>query len=1376
MPDQHVSDPIAPVVPAASPAPAGGLPDAALPGYVPAVVLERIHTIGGALREARIDTLHGALLFADISGFTALTERLAARGPVGVEALVRRLNGYFGTLIDVLLAHGGDVLKFAGDALVVLFPAAAGQPALALQRAAAAGLAAQQALLGQREGEDGMTLSLKITLAHGKLACAFLGGERGRWEMVVFGAPLLEAGQVSAYCEPGAVVLSRTAWALLEGQALGTPAGEDSMRLTALRDRPPVEPLSPPALTGDAARAAWSFVPYAIRARLMSGQGDWLAESRRITVIFVTLPGHASGTSLERTQELMLKLQQLVYRVEGSVNKISVDDKGLSLIAVLGMPPLSHEDDPRRGLTLALDMHDLMVALKFTPSIGVTTGRAFCGVIGNARRREYTMIGDIVNLSARLMVASAGGVLCDQATRDGAGAHFEYSAVPPLKLKGKKAPVAVYQPVRCSVRRAQAGLGLVGRDIELKLFDQALAGLAAGGGARLLLLEGDPGIGKTRLLSELKALAAARGLKVVDGEADSIDRSTAGLAWREVLSGLFELAQDPASGQAHAAGVREAYADEPALQALVPVLCDLLPLPLTATAESQALTGEARAAALRQLVLHLLAQRAPLLVMLDDLQWLDSASWALLLAALRLPVPLLIAGATRPQLEHELLPEWRELLKLPQHRQLKLDGLAPAAVAALAQLRLGVSTVPESLVAFLSERTQGNPFFIEQLLAALREGDLLEIGGSACQVRAGVDLRAQANLPDTVEGLITQRIDHLGPTEQLSLKVASVVGRAFGADVVNAIFPLEHLRGQLAPHLDTLAQQGLTRVDDDQSAPSGYAFRQVATQQVAYNLMLFSQRRALHLAVADWYEATFADRTPHYAVLAHHLVQAGATERAIGYLVLAADQALDRFACAEAVRLYGEALKLAAERPQQADPAQRGHCLRQRGMALYLLGRLDEGIVELRRGLEHSEWPLPGSRAGHAWAIARELGGRVLSRRAAIVQTDPAVREQLTEWINAYRGLALSHYTRSERLDLLLCGLRLLRFAEQLGPSPELAEAQAIVSVIASGAGRTALAKDFAGRAEALLPLVEDPARRASVLFILSLYRSIHCQWQGAMAFQREVVELTEALSNWRLMQNGLYGWARCAMRCGELESSHQLYARVEQLGRRVDNGQAVAWGLAGQLQSPLAGQEAQWPQRMALLRDLLEAEVASGRGHVSVVDQALGHGAIALALMRQGEPEAAEAAAIRAGVLALSTDVVATHLLDPLCWAAEVQFARWRGGGDHDGARRRRVDRLCRVLERYASKYPLAVPIAWRIRGEWSALCGKAGSARKLLERAVAQSRRLDMPCEAARCRHALARPEVGAPDAAEHRAAAFTAYEALGMAADLATLGEEK
>lgn len=423
----------------------GGLDDALLSAYVPALILERLAGRAAGLEDAELTTLCGALLYADISGFTALTERLTPQGPAGVERLVQRLNAYFDRLIDVLLEHGGDVLKFAGDTLIVLFPDRDGGESV--QHAAAAALAAQAALVDLRECAQGLVLTLKIAIAHGELSCALVGGERARWEVVVFGEPLEEASAAALYCAAGAVVLASSACARVSARSCVGEVGPGTYQLSAIAPTAPTGPRVAPPLQGAAARAAWSLVPYAIRSRLAAGEDEWLADSRPLTVIFATLPGHAEAVGLARFQALMCRLQQLIYEVEGSVNKISVDDKGLSLIAVLGMPPFAHADDPHRGLQLAQRMRALFEAEGLRPSIGVTTGPAFCGVIGSRRRREYSMIGDVVNLAARLMVASQGGLLCDQATHDCVLGCHDFDGPPlALRLKGKAELIPAWRP------------------------------------------------------------------------------------------------------------------------------------------------------------------------------------------------------------------------------------------------------------------------------------------------------------------------------------------------------------------------------------------------------------------------------------------------------------------------------------------------------------------------------------------------------------------------------------------------------------------------------------------------------------------------------------------------------------------------------------------------------------------------------------------------------------------------------------------------------------------------------------------------------------------------------------------------------------------
>jgi class 3 adenylate cyclase len=433
-------------------APTAGIDRSVLSSYVPAVVQRLVADLDGPIEEPRLEPIPGALLFADVSGFTALTERLAAAGAAGTETLTRVLNDYFGGLIARIAHHRGDVLKFAGDALVVSFPEEDGGAADAVLRAGACALDIQSALAGHRS-DEGIPLSLKLAVSSGRVACAYLGGVWGRWEMIVVGPPLSAAGQAADHCEPGAVVLSPEAWRLAEDQCTGVPIGDGAVRLERVDHPPAPPPQQSVELSETAARAAWTFLPGAIRARLQAGQGHWLAELRRITVIFARLPGHAGDVSLEKSQQLMTRLQRLVYSVEGSVNKISADDKGLSFVAVLGMPPLAHEDDPRRSVRLALAMASAMTDSGFAPWIGVATGRAFCGVVSSELRCEYTMLGDVVNLAARLMVASNGGVLCDAATRDGAA---EYTASNPSRLWRSRV-----RPSRC--RRSSRAARRTGR-------------------------------------------------------------------------------------------------------------------------------------------------------------------------------------------------------------------------------------------------------------------------------------------------------------------------------------------------------------------------------------------------------------------------------------------------------------------------------------------------------------------------------------------------------------------------------------------------------------------------------------------------------------------------------------------------------------------------------------------------------------------------------------------------------------------------------------------------------------------------------------------------------------------------------------------------
>ncbi|HEX8135541.1 MAG TPA: adenylate/guanylate cyclase domain-containing protein, partial [Actinomycetes bacterium] len=447
---------------------------------------------------------------ADLAGFTAITERLARQGPGGAEALSGLLNGAFGPLLAHVAETGGDVLKFAGDALLVCWPVIGDDPAglaLATRRAARCGQVMQATLQGYAAAE-GIELSLRVGVGAGEVVLLDVGGELDRRELLVGGAAVPQTTAAVRDARPGQVVVAPPAWALLEEVCAGERVA-GGVRLVSAPPIPPVEAGARLPVPDGLEAALLPYLPRALLGSLRAGHHEWLAELRRVTLLFVNLPGLDHRAALERAQRAMHTLQTALYRYEGSINKLSVDDKGTTLVAALGLPPLAHEDDPARAVQAALAMRAGLTGLGERAAIGITTGRVFCGVVGDQRRREYTMLGAVVNLAARLMQAAPGGILCDAATAQAAGTALIFEELPAMEVKGHADPVAVYRPrdglvTHPGPARRDPGGPLVGRTAERKRLAEQLrmlvqAGNGGPGQASVVVIEGEAGIGKSRL-------------------------------------------------------------------------------------------------------------------------------------------------------------------------------------------------------------------------------------------------------------------------------------------------------------------------------------------------------------------------------------------------------------------------------------------------------------------------------------------------------------------------------------------------------------------------------------------------------------------------------------------------------------------------------------------------------------------------------------------------------------------------------------------------------------------------------------------------------------------------------------------------------------
>ena len=408
-----------------------------LASYVPRLLARRLAT-GGPIEQFEATTLRAALLLTDIAGFTAYVERVSNSRRTGIEDLARAFDGYFADLVGIVYGHGGDVLAIAGDAFFSYWPVDDDrQLADAVMRATEAAHAIQ-AGLGDRDGVAGHDFQTRAGVGAGKLTIAFVGGVGDRWELMPVGTPIADVARAERHARPGTVAIAESAWLLIEDRCAGRRLDDGLYELTEVR-RPigpmPAASLVAPDPSDDLLSA---FVPLPVRQRQSTAGTEWMQEIRRVTVVMASLSvaGSADG-GVELAHLGVQAFQRVLARFEGAA-KVLVDNKGVTLSGAFGLPPRAHADDARRAITAAETLRRELEDIGLSCTVGVATGRAFCGIFGSDLRREYTLHGEVVNLASRLMEASGGEILCCDATAQAAHESVGFEALEPVDAEGAR--------------------------------------------------------------------------------------------------------------------------------------------------------------------------------------------------------------------------------------------------------------------------------------------------------------------------------------------------------------------------------------------------------------------------------------------------------------------------------------------------------------------------------------------------------------------------------------------------------------------------------------------------------------------------------------------------------------------------------------------------------------------------------------------------------------------------------------------------------------------------------------------------------------------------------------------------------------------------
>jgi tetratricopeptide (TPR) repeat protein len=957
-------------------------------------------------------------------------------------------------------------------------------------------------------------------------------------------------------------------------------------------------------------------------------------------------------------------------------------------------------------------------------------------------------MGDTVNLAARLMQAAGEAILCDAATREASESAVGFGAARTIRVKGKAEPVVVHEPFsRATARRRQQA---VGRTRERARLADALDALLRGE-SRAVLLEGLAGMGKSRLVGELVERAEARGVLCLAGAADPIDHSTPYFAWRPVFARLLGLhALEPDDQDGRRARLRACMAADPVVARLAPLLREVAGVDIPETPLTAAMTGEVRAHNTEDLLVHLLRRavaEGPVALVLEDGHWFDSASWALLRQVPGNVAPLLLVLSSRPL----PAPLPRVYARLRADR-VELAALSPDETRELLEACLDEPPA-DALTDAVHARAEGHPFFTEALALALRDAGELEVRGGATHLRAAGGAAA-LSLPDTVQGAVLARIDRLDPRLQLLLKVASVIGRRFAVDLLAAIHPVERDRASVGAALDAMERMDLT-VREPAEPASTWLYRHETTREVAYDLLLFSQRRQLHRAVAERLEAQPPERRVRlYARLAWHWSRAEVPDKTLHYLEKSAEHALLNGAYAEARAALAQALGHREGVPER----RRAHWERLLGEALLGLGQLPESRAAFERAAALLGFPVPRGRAALGASLLVNVGRQAtarLARRPTLRDVEP---ETFTEAARAYLRLLETCFFLADPPETLDASLRALNIAEAVGPSPELARACALTGWIVSMVPQFRLSDVYlrmAGR------LVETEAGRPAlqpVRFFTGFSRLARGQWAEGRAALEEAVRLAEAIGDKRRWIESVCGLSTLLHYRGEYAERVRMGADVLYTSaRRQGDLQAEAWGLLDQIESllPLGEIERAAPL-LEKLAPFLEADI--GRS-----EQVWGHGLTAAALLERGRHDDAYAAARRANAASAGLAPVAVYTFEGYAGAAEVLLALAGEAGAPAGAREH-ARAACAALDRYARVFPIARPRALLCRGLLHDLTGHRGRARADLRRSLAAARALGMPFEEARAHAALGRAATSAGERRRHLDAAALLFGRLG------------
>ncbi len=1152
--------------------------------------------------------LSGTVLFVDISGFTAMSERLTALGREGAETLTTVVNDFFGSMNDISIQHGGDLIMFGGDAMLLLFDGV--DSAL---RACRAAWLMQQAMTRFADYHTPLgTFQLRMAAGLGSgSAFATALGSSASMHYTLMGAVLAAMGRAEALAGGGRIILDEATLRLAGDLDIETTAEPEFGRLIAApaesfaRPEPPLLELPP---TNELEQINWlakridvivPYLPTGLLPRLLPDPAATLeGEHRAVTVVFVDFrdaDALIDQLGADDPNAITLRLnaafdaaRAVVARYEGVINKISTGPAGPHIIALFGAPT-AHEDDPERAVLTALELQAALQHANLPgvhpARIGVNTGFVYAANVGSRARREYTVMGDQVNLAARLMTAAQPGQIIISASTAAHVEHaFDLKEREPVRVKGKSQPQRNFlvQGARAhSTGPAHAWAGqLLGRANETAIGYERL-NLARQGHGQIIAVSGEAGVGKSRFIEALSHQARTDGFDLVNSVCISYGGTIPYSVWLDPVRTLIDFRPSDSDDERRAR--LQAALAEIDRAGDAPILGEIIGVPLDDSPFTASLDAQARQRRLFDTIVALIRHQAalqPQLWIVDDAHWIDPASLDLLnhLArhidddAIALVVSYRTEGgwtgwrdlANTVEIVLPLLDRAAIEVLVADLLELKDQQLPLAVQALMTRMASGtVGATSSGLSVF--EAYWGNPFFTgERFRALIDSGALARDEAGYWQVTRPIE---SIDMPDTIHGVIMSRIDRLPEPARRILQVASVIGRAFDMEVLQAVqgSPGENAES-LQRHLrdlgglGVLPDSGVPPIDSPQ--PTSYVFRNVTTQEVAYGSLRYERRRELHRRIGEFIEGHPALADDLSGLLTYHYFEGQLWDKVLPYALEAGQSAQQKYANAAAAGAYRRALQAAES---LAPPRVTEQLAAHESLAdvLVIVGEYDEALRHYESARTLAEDDL------------RHLAD--LCRKTAEADERRGAYEAAFGWLS--RGLQYSapHSLEAARIYLMGAGVyyrqgkddkaiewweKSLAISRALtGDDARRAEARALYSLanVFSRRGNLKQAIAAAERSLTMYSSIGDPFGMSQALTNLATAHQFEGNLTQATNHFQQGLQIKEQIGD-------VYGQAMITLNLGEvyrtkgeLEAARRIQTQSLRIWRELGNSHAIA-------------------------------------------------------------------------------------------------------------------------------------------------------------------------------------------------------------------------